>query len=73
VLVVTAPHAAAFVLVLAAMAGAAIVFSLSPPDVMRDKVVLRQRRQVTPETPLEINRSEQRKNLRGLGPTASDG
>ncbi len=54
---------AAFVLVLVAMAGAAVVFLALAADVVRDEVVLRQRGQVTPATVLEISRSEQRKNL----------
>jgi hypothetical protein len=54
---------AAFVVVLVAMAGAAIVFLTLAADVMRDEVVLRQRGQVTSATVLEINRSERRKNL----------
>ena len=54
---------AAFVVVLVAMAGAAIVFFSLAADVMRDEVVLRQRGQVTPATVLEIHRSERKKNL----------
>ncbi len=54
---------AAFVLVLVAMAGAAIVFLTLAADVMRDEIVLRQRGHVAPATVLEVNRSERRKNL----------
>ncbi len=54
---------AAFVLVLVAMAGAAVVFLALAADFVRDEVVLRQRGHVTPATVLEINRSERRKNL----------
>ena len=49
--------------VLAAMAGAAIVFLTLAAGAVRDEVVLRQRGQVAPATVLEINRSERRKNL----------
>jgi hypothetical protein len=54
---------AAFIVVLVATAGAAIVFLTLAADVMRDEVVLRQRGQVTSATVLEINRSERRRNL----------
>ena len=54
---------AAFVLVLAAMTGAAVVFLALGVDVVRDEVLLRQRGQVAPATVLEISRSERRKNL----------
>ena len=54
---------AAFVVVLVAMAGAAVVFLGLVTDFVRDEVVLRQRGQVTSATVLEINRSERRKNL----------
>jgi hypothetical protein len=54
---------AAFVLVLVGLAGAAVVFLGLAADFVRDEVVLRQRGQVTPATVLEINRSEQKKNL----------
>src|SRR4051795_1712353 len=54
---------AAFVVVLVAMAGAAVVFLGLTADFVRDEVVLRQRGQVTSATVLEINRSERRKNL----------
>jgi hypothetical protein len=54
---------AAFVVVLVAMAGAAIVFLALAADIVRDEVVLRHRGQVAPATVLEINRSERRKNL----------
>jgi hypothetical protein len=54
---------AAFVVVLVAMAGAAIVFLALTADFVRDEVVLRQRGQVASATVLEISRSERRKNL----------
>ena len=54
---------AAFVLVLVAMAGAAVVFLGLVADFVRDEVVLRQRGQVVSATVLEINRSERRRNL----------
>jgi hypothetical protein len=54
---------AAFVVVLVAMAGAAVVFLGLAADFVRDEVVLRQRGQVESATVLEISRSERRKNL----------
>ena len=54
---------AAFVLVLVALAGAAVVFLSLAADVVRDEVVLRHRGQVAPASVLEINRSERKKNL----------
>ena len=54
---------ATFVVLLVGMAGFAVVFLGLAADFVRDEVVLRQRGQVTPATVLEIDRSEQRKNL----------
>lgn len=54
---------AAFVVVLVALAGAAVVLLAFAADVVRDEVVLRQRGQVAPATVLEIDRSERRANL----------
>jgi Protein of unknown function (DUF3592) len=54
---------AAFVLVLVALAGAAVVFLSLAADVVRDEVVLRHRGQVATASVLEINRSERKKNL----------
>jgi Protein of unknown function (DUF3592) len=58
---------AAFVLVLVALAGAAVVFLSLAADVVRDEVVLRHRGQVAPASVLEINRSERKKNLPAQG------
>jgi hypothetical protein len=54
---------AAFVVVLVALAGAAVVFLALAADFVRDEVVLRQRGQVASATVLEISRSERRRNL----------
>lgn len=54
---------AAFVLVLVALAGAALVLLAAAADVVHDEVVLRQRGHVTSATVQEIDRSERRRNL----------
>jgi Protein of unknown function (DUF3592) len=54
---------AAFVVVLVALAGAAVVLLAVAADFVRDEVVLRQRGQVASATVLQISRSERRRNL----------